>query len=49
MDESTRKYKWGKYGYGKYLYPPEQLASLKDFFTREIPQFFPQAEIHYFI
>lgn len=49
MDESARKYKWGKYGYGKYLYPPEKLANLKDFFTSEIPQFFPQAEIQYFI
>ena len=49
MEESDRKFKWGKYGYGKYLYPPEKLASLKDFFTSEIPRFFPRARIQYFI
>lgn len=49
MEESARKYKWGKYGYGKYLYPPEKLESLKDFFTSKISSIFPQAEVSYFI
>lgn len=48
MEEDERKLKWGKYGYGKYLYPPEQLATLKDWFTAEIKERFPQAEIEYF-
>ncbi|NLM36545.1 MAG: spore photoproduct lyase [Firmicutes bacterium] len=48
MDEQTRKLKWGKYGYGKYLYPPEQLATLKNWFTAELKERFPQAEIEYF-
>ena len=49
MDESTRKYKWGKYGYGKYLYPPDKLEQLKSFFFSEINRIFPQAQIEYFI
>lgn len=48
MDERNRKLKWGKYGYGKYLYPPEQLEALKNWFTDEIKERFPQAEIEYF-
>ncbi|HHT05552.1 MAG TPA: spore photoproduct lyase [Hydrogenispora sp.] len=48
MDERNRKLKWGKYGYGKYLYPPEQLETLKNWFTDEIKERFPQAEIEYF-
>jgi len=49
MDESKRKFKWGKHGYGKYLYPKEKLAKLEDFFRREIPLLFPKAKIKYFI
>lgn len=49
MDEGKRKLKRGKYGYGKYLYPPEQLEKLRDFMTDEIKRLFPQAEIEYFI
>lgn len=49
MEESTRKYKWGKYGYGKYLYPPEKLEQLKSFFFNEINRVFPRAQIEYFI
>ena len=49
MEESARKFKWGKYGYGKYLYPPEKLESLKDYLATEINRLFPLAEIEYFI
>ncbi|HHT48458.1 MAG TPA: spore photoproduct lyase [Firmicutes bacterium] len=48
MNEEKRKLKWGKYGYGKYLYPPDQLETLKNWFTQEIGRLFPQAEIEYF-
>ncbi|NLZ44587.1 MAG: spore photoproduct lyase [Clostridia bacterium] len=49
MEEEKRQFKWGKRGYGKYLYPPEHLAELEEFFRREIPRFFPKAVIEYFI
>lgn len=48
MNEATRKYKWGRYGYGKYLYPPEKLEKLKNFMFHEIHNFFPLAKIEYF-
>ena len=49
MEEEKRQFKWGKRGYGKYLYPPERLAELEAFFRREIPRFFPEAVIEYFV
>jgi spore photoproduct lyase len=48
MDEESRKLKWGKYGYGKYMYPPAQLETLKNWFTQEINRLFPKAIIEYF-
>ncbi|HEY8345441.1 MAG TPA: spore photoproduct lyase [Bacillota bacterium] len=48
MDETKRKLKWGKYGYGKYMYPLEQLEKLKSYMIREITSTFPEAEIEYF-
>ena len=47
-DETKRKLKWGRYGYGKYMYPPEQLEKLKSYMIREITTAFPEAEIEYF-
>lgn len=50
MDEtSDRKYKYGQFGYGKYVYTDELLAEMKDFFTEQINRLFPQAAINYLI
>ncbi|MBO8163265.1 MAG: spore photoproduct lyase [Brevibacillus sp.] len=48
MDETKRKYKWGKYGKGKYVYPNEQAQALRAHLEREIGRLFPQARIEYF-
>jgi spore photoproduct lyase len=48
MDEAKRKYKWGKYGQGKYVYPDEQANALREFITEQIFAKFPQASIDYF-
>jgi spore photoproduct lyase len=48
MDEAKRKYKWGKYGQGKYVYPDEQANALRQFITEQIFLKFPQASIDYF-
>jgi spore photoproduct lyase len=48
MDEEKRKYKWGRYGIGKYVYPTDEAAELKDTLSSYINQFFPEAEIDYF-
>ncbi|CFX39061.1 Spore photoproduct lyase [Syntrophomonas zehnderi OL-4] len=49
MDESQRKYKYGQFGYGKYVYPPEQMTSIQNYFSQAVPAFFPEAKIDYII
>lgn len=48
MDEEKRKYKWGKYGKGKYVYNDEQANALREFITEQIFDKFPDAKIEYF-
>lgn len=48
MDEAKRKYKWGRWGQGKYVYPDEQAAALRERITEKIFNYFPQARIEYF-
>ncbi len=50
MDENNdRRYKYGQFGYGKYVYTKEKLEEMKAFFKREIARLFPQAVIDYLI
>ncbi len=49
MDEGERKYKYGQFGYGKYLYQPEQMRSILDYFSQAVPAFFPESRIDYII
>ncbi|WP_159882199.1 spore photoproduct lyase [Paenibacillus puerhi] len=48
MDEAKRKYKWGRWGQGKYVYPDEQADALREFITERIFESFPEARIEYF-
>jgi len=48
MDEEKRKYKWGRYGIGKYVYKTEDASELETTIRGYINQFFPEAEIQYF-
>lgn len=48
MVEAERKYKWGKYGKGKYVYPDDQAAELRNHLEGEIARLFPRARIEYF-
>lgn len=48
MDEAKRKYKWGRWGQGKYVYPEEQAQALREFITEQIFRTFPKASIDYF-
>jgi spore photoproduct lyase len=48
LDEAKRKYKWGKYGQGKYVYPDEQADALRELLTEQIFNHFPGARIEYF-
>jgi spore photoproduct lyase len=48
LDESKRKYKWGRYGIGKYVYQDEDAKKLESTLREYIQIFFPKAEIQYF-
>lgn len=49
MKEEERKFKYGQFGYGKYLYPPESLNEIIEFFQKEIDEIFQHKEIKYII
>lgn len=49
MNEEERKYKYGQFGYGKYVYNKEDLDDMKEFFEKEIKVIFPESEIKYII
>lgn len=49
MQEEERKYKYGQFGYGKYIYKPEQMEEVKHFFKEKIEAEFPNAKIRYII
>lgn len=48
MNEEERKFKWGKYGKGKYVYPDVQAKALQAHLEKEIARLFPRARIEYF-
>ncbi len=48
MNEEERKYKWGRYGRGKYVYKNEQADELKETIQTYIDRFFPEAKMEYF-
>lgn len=49
MDEEQRSFKYGQFGYGKYVYPKDQLAEMKAFFTEELNLLFDKKQIKYII
>ena len=48
LDESKRKYKWGRYGIGKYVYPNEEANRLEETMKNYIKSYFPEAKVQYF-
>ncbi|MGB8954101.1 MAG: spore photoproduct lyase [Tumebacillaceae bacterium] len=48
LDEEKRKYKWGKYGRGKYVYPDDEAGALNVHMRALIEEYFPEAKIDYF-
>lgn len=49
MTDEDRTYKYGQFGYGKFVYTKEQLQDMKEFFTKEIESIFQNKEIKYII
>src|SRR5690606_2745632 len=48
LDETKRKWKWGRYGIGKYVYTDEEQEDIKDTLGQYIQTYFPDATIEYF-
>lgn len=49
MEEEERKFKYGQFGYGKYIYQPEEMKEMKEFFHEQAKVYFPLAQVEYFI
>ncbi len=49
MDENERQFKFGQFGYGKYVYPKEQMLLVKNFMENHVQKLFPQATVNYFV
>jgi spore photoproduct lyase len=49
MEEHNRKYKFGQFGYGKYVYQPDEMDELKSFFLKLTHKHFTGAGIEYFV
>lgn len=49
MNEDDRTFKFGQFGYGKYVYPKEALAEYKEFFAQELSKYFDEKQILYII
>ena len=49
MNESERKFKFGQFGYGKYVYPKSTLEEMDELFRRELDKHFPGARVEYLV
>ncbi|WP_346929118.1 spore photoproduct lyase [Clostridium sp.] len=49
MNDEDRKYKYGQFGYGKYVYPKDSMDEIKQFFLKEIEEIFTNKEVKYII
>lgn len=49
MTDEERTYKYGLFGYGKFVYPKDEMATIKDFFKEKLSHYFADSEIKYTI
>lgn len=49
LGEEERKFKFGQFGYGKYIYNDEAMAEIKAFMTEKLARSFPEAKIEYLV
>lgn len=49
MEEEKRQFKYGQFGYGKYVYPKENMAEVKEVMEGLVTRFFPTAKIEYIV
>lgn len=49
MEEADRRFKFGQFGYGKYIYPSDVMKEIKENMVAMVQESLPRAEIEYFI
>lgn len=49
LGEEERKFKYGQFGYGKYVYPKEQMTEIAELFTSALPEIFPGSKQEYLV
>lgn len=49
MDEEIRQFKFGQFGYGKYMYKKDEISYMKNFFKENIEKYFDENSISYII
>ena len=49
MGEKERKFKYGQFGYGKYIYSKEIMEEMKGWFYENIEYYFPGSQVKYFV
>ena len=49
MDNEERQFKYGQFGYGKYIYPKETMTKIENFMQQTLDKHLPEAEIKYFV
>ncbi|MFZ5753361.1 MAG: spore photoproduct lyase [Bacillota bacterium] len=49
MKEEERQFKFGQFGYGKYVYPKVEFSEVKEFFTERLSLRFPHCELDYIV
>lgn len=49
LDESERRFKYGQFGYGKFVYPEDTLRETEQWFRDQLSRLFPQAKVIYFV
>ena len=49
MNEEERQFKYGQFGYGKYVYPKDTMEEIEEFFRQELEVHFPEVEIAYLV
>ncbi len=49
LEEESRTFKFGQFGYGKYVYPKDLFSEIKGYFNELVEEFFPDAKVEYFV
>lgn len=49
LEESERRFKWGQFGYGKYVFNPELQQQVKAFLLSALSVHLPHAHLEYFV